>query len=205
MRYYIDFENVNCGGLKGVENLKGSDIVFIYYSNDPSLNMDTVIKIVQTKAKIEFQKLSDEIKNMNLKNALDIVILNDISRIINNQCNEWFIIVSNDSGYDTIINRYAANGKKIKRVASVSKAPQAAAQTKKNNSAVSTVNEQAITALFKKELSELASQKQQIINIIKSSKTRSNINETIMKHFPNKTGGKIMKAIKPFIKHLPGQ
>lgn len=204
MRYYIDFENVSCGGLKGIENLKESDTVVIYYSNNPSLNMDTVIKISKTKAKIEFQKLSDEIKNMNLKNALDIVILNDISRLIDSQYNEWIFIISNDSGYDTFINSFAENEKKIKRVSAISKAQPTTSTAKKSNSKGTSVNEQELTALFKKELSEFASKKQEIINIIKSSKTRCQINVALSKKFANKTG-KIMKAIKPLIKQLPGQ
>lgn len=206
MRFYIDFENVGCGGLKGIENLKESDMVVIYYSNNPSLNMDTVEKLVQTKAKIEFQKLSDEIKNMNLKNALDIVILNDISRLISGQYHEWVVIVSNDGGYDATVNSYAVHGKQVKRVASISKAAQTSTpvQPKKNNSKVSKVNEQEIAALFKKELSQFSANKQEIINMIKGAKTRSQINDTLAKKFHNHTG-KIMKAIKPYIKQLPGK
>lgn len=204
MKFFIDFENVGCNGLTGIEDLLESDIVAIYYSNNPNLNMDTVMKMFQSKAKIKFYKLSDEIKNMNLKNALDIVILYDISRPSNNQCADWMMIVSNDSGYDNAINSFAENGMKLKRITSISKAPKTLSLSAKNGSAQSKTNEQKITELFKKELSEFISHQQYIINVIMSSKTRSQINNTLTKKFPANTG-KIMKAIKPYIKHLPGQ
>ena len=82
-------------------SLKADDAVIIYYSNNPNLSMETVQKMIQSKAKIEFQKLSDEIKNMNLKNALDIIILNDIARWIStNNSTEIAFITTNDCGYD---------------------------------------------------------------------------------------------------------
>ena len=80
MRCYVDFENVACAGLKGIENLEESDVVRIYYSNNPSMDIETVKLLLNCKAKIQFVKLADEIKSMNIKNALDIIILNDIDR-----------------------------------------------------------------------------------------------------------------------------
>ncbi len=200
MKFYIDFENVSAGGLKGINSLKSDDVVIIYYSNNPNLNMETVQKMIQSKAKIEFQKLSDEIKNMNMKNALDIIILNDIARITNK--NETIAVITNDSGYDMMIRKFTENGKKVKRAVSISKI--SASETDTTTKPSSKINEQAISALFKKELSSFASDKQKILSIIKNSETRSQINNTLTKSFPNNTG-KIMQAIKPYIKDLPGR
>jgi len=200
MRFYIDFENVNSGGLKGIESLKADDVVIIYYSNNPNLNMETVQKMMQSKAKIEFQKLPDEIKNMNLKNALDIIILNDITRVSGK--NETFAVISNDGGYDAMLHKFAETGRNIKRAISISKV--SVSEVNKVSTSSSKIDEQAISALFKKELISFASEKQKILNIIKNSKTRSQINNTLTKAFPNNTG-KIMKALKPYIKDLPGK
>ena len=199
MRIYIDFENVNSGGLKGIDSLKTDDVVIIYYSNNPNLNMETVQKMMQSKAKIEFQKLSDEIKNMNLKNALDIVILNDIARITGK--NEIIAIISNDSGYDAMIQKFSENGRNIKRAVSISKISASKTSTPAKTS--SKIDEKAINALFKKALYVYSSHKEQIMNIIKNAKTRSEINNTLMLTFPTQTG-KIMKILKPYIKGLPG-
>ncbi len=201
MRFYIDFENVGCGGLKGIPNLKSEDIVSIYYSNNPNLDMETVIKLFHSNAKIDFQKLPDEIKNMNLKNALDIIILNDIGRLNNS---EKVVIISNDTGYDNMIQKFLQKGKNIVRAATVSKI--STSTVVKQITSNSKIDEQEISALFNKkgELSGFASSKQKIMNIIKNSKTRSEINNTLTKSFPNNTG-KIMQALKPYIKNLPGK
>ncbi|MBR4319490.1 MAG: hypothetical protein IKP69_05500 [Oscillospiraceae bacterium] len=201
MRFYIDFENVGCGGLKGIPNLKSEDIVSIYYSNNPNLDMETVIKLFHSNAKIDFQKLPDEIKNMNLKNALDIIILNDIGRLNNS---EKVAIISNDTGYDNMIQKFLQKGKNIVRAATVSKI--STSTVVKQITSNSKIDEQEISALFNKkgELSGFASSKQKIMNIIKNSKTRSEINNTLTKSFPNNTG-KIMQALKPYIKNLPGK
>ena len=201
MRFYIDFENVGCGGLKGIPNLKSEDIVSIYYSNNPNLDMETVIKLFHSNAKIDFQKLPDEIKNMNLKNALDIIILNDIGRLNNS---EKVAIISNDTGYDNMIQKFLQKGKNIVRATTVSKI--STSTVVKQITSNSKIDEQEISALFNKkgELSGFASSKQKIMNIIKNSKTRSEINNTLTKGFPNNTG-KIMQALKPYIKNLPGK
>ncbi len=201
MRFYIDFENVGCGGLKGIPNLKSEDIVSIYYSNNPNLDMETVIKLFHSNAKIDFQKLPDEIKNMNLKNALDIIILNDIGRLNNS---EKVVIISNDTGYDNMIQKFLQKGKNIVRAATVSKI--STSTVVKQITSNPKIDEQEISALFNKkgELSGFASSKQKIMNIIKNSKTRSEINNTLTKSFPNNTG-KIMQALKPYIKNLPGK
>ena len=202
MKFYVDFENVSVGGLKGIDSLKSDDVVIIYYSNNPNLNMEIVQKMMQSKAKIEFQKLSDEIKNMNMKNALDIIILNDIARITNK--NESVAVITNDSGYDKMIYKFIESGRNIKRAVSISKVSASKIDTATKSS--SKINEQAISALFKskKELSSFASDKQKILNVIKNSKTRSQINNELAKAFHNNTG-KIMQAIKPYIKDLPGK
>lgn len=205
MIFFIDFENVGCGGLTGIEQLTASDAARIYYSNNPNLNMDTVIKMMQAQAKIRFHKLSDEIKSMNLKNALDIVILYDISKLSNEQCSDWLIIISNDGGYDNAINSFNKNGKKVKRAASISKAFQTSSISADNASAQPKTTEPNIDELFKTELSTFNSQKEYIISVIKSSKTRSQINNKLAQKFNSSDTGKIMKAVKPFINHLPGK
>ena len=88
------------------------------------------------------------------------------------------------------------NIKKIVSVSKISENPKPETESK--------INEQEIIALFKKELSSFASDKQKILNIIKNSKTRSQINNKLTKAFSNNTG-KIMKALKPYIKNLPGK
>ena len=207
MRFYVDFENVSGAGLRGVEKLKAGDTVIIYYSNNPSVSLEIVKKLLQSKAEIYFQKLSNEIKSMNFRNALDIVILNDISRVSKHQS---IAIVSKDSGYDSMIKKFLFEGKDIQRISSISKLseePQTKKETEdssqENNSEI---NFQEVSALFHEggALASFHSSRNKIIGLIKKCKTRSEINCQLSKNFQGDTG-KIMKALKPYIKHLPGE
>ena len=104
MRFYIDFENVGCAGLIGIESLTNNDCVRIYYSNNPNVDMNTVENILHSSAKIQFIKLPDSLKMMNLSNALDIVLLTDISRIAATLGSNYAMVISNDKGYDAVIS-----------------------------------------------------------------------------------------------------
>ena len=68
MNYYVDYENVVCSGLVGIDKLTSNDTVNIYYSNDPNVDMETVIRIRNSKANIVFLKLCNSIKQMNRSN-----------------------------------------------------------------------------------------------------------------------------------------
>ncbi|HAJ97172.1 MAG TPA: hypothetical protein DCO72_05500 [Ruminococcus sp.] len=209
MYYYVDFENVACAGLKGIANLKNSDIVTIYYSNNPNMDIETVKLLLNCKAKIQFEKLADEIKSMNTKNALDIVILNDISRIIADKSKEMFIVISNDTGYDTMIQKFCQDNKKIARASCISKAPSSVGNSsavtvtknKIDNSAL--IDEQAIIKLFSGDLKEFFPYRHVIVDVVKKSKTRCEINNSLNKQFGQKSS-KLMKGLKPYIKNIKG-
>ena len=104
MRFYIDFENIGSIGLVGIESLTENDCVRIYYSNNPNINMHTVENMMHSLAKIQFVKLPDSLKMMNLSNALDIVLLTDISRIAATLGSNYAVVISNDKGYDSVIS-----------------------------------------------------------------------------------------------------
>ena len=209
MHYYVDFENVACAGLKGIANLKDSDTVTIYYSNNPNLDIETVKLLLNCKAEVQFEKLADEIKSMNIKNALDVIILNDISRIIINKPKEMFAVISNDSGYDTMIQKFCQEGKKITRASCISKAPSNVANppvvkaTKSKIDNSSLIDEQAIINLFSGDLKEFFSYRHIIVDVVKKSKTRCEINNSLNKQFGQKSS-KLMKGLKPYIKNIKG-
>lgn len=210
MRFYVDYENVGSNGLKGIEKLNENDILRIYYSNDPNINMETVRNIINSKAKIQFWKMSDDIKSMNMKNALDIIILTDISRQLEKLSYDCFAVVSCDSGYDVVLSGLSDDSNCYLRCASIDdfyKTVQSKIKSKKENkkSALPDESIDGINNLFENELSKYASDKSAIISVITKSKSRCEINNGMLKFFDSKKTGVIMKAIKPFIKSLPGQ
>lgn len=206
MRFYIDFENVGTSGLIGMENLSETDCVRIYYSNNPSIDMETAILLTQSPAKIQFIKLPDSLKKLNLNNALDIVLLTDISRIAGNLGNNYAYVVSNDKGFDPVISEInqTHNIKSISRCENILSATKATVSTVTEITA-KVLDENALNQLFSQSLSKYAGYKDKIINIVKKSKTRSSINNNINKSFDSNQSKIIMSALKPIIKNLPGQ
>ena len=219
MRYYVDFENVGTAGLAGIEKLAENDCVRIYYSNNPNVNMETVINIKKSVSKIQFLKLCDSLKKMNISNALDIVILTDISNTLPLSDNDFCIVISNDKGYDSVISELNAKSgnKKIFRESNISEAvkkykskvqtavPKNKSTKKKKSKTKTTIDETALENLFKNGLSQYKQQKNQIIQIVKSSKSRDAINISIGKTFNGTDQKNIMKQLKPIIKVLPGK
>ena len=98
--YFIDFENVQSAGLKGIEKLKKNDRVYFMYSKNAStMHMDAVRKMHECVAEIEFI----DIKHLG-KNALDFQLCALMGEKIGKfrGKNLELYIVSNDTGYDSV-------------------------------------------------------------------------------------------------------
>ena len=205
MRFYIDFENVGCAGLIGIETLTENDCVRIYYSNNPNVDMHTVENIIHSSAKIHFVKIPDSLKMMNLSNALDIILLTDISRIVATLGSNYAIVVSNDKGYDSVISELNRTNKtnNVLRLGSIKSLN--ISKSENNDPESKGVDYNALNQIFTQSLSKYIQHKDKIIKIVKSSKTRSQINNRINQSFDNQQSKAIMGALKPIIKMLPGQ
>ena len=205
MRFFVDYENVGSTGLMGIESLTENDCVRIYYSNDPNVDMDTVVNMVHSaaKKKIQFIKLPDSLKKMNLPNALDIVLLTDISRIAASLGKAPAVVISNDKGYDPVISEISSTNKtnSILRLDSIRS--MLCFKDQQNESIG--VDHNALKLLFDGSLKKYAADKNKIVDIVKTSKTRCEINNRINSSFDSEGAKEIMGALKPVIKTLPGQ
>ena len=205
MRFYIDFENVGSTGLVGIESLTENDCVRIYYSNNPNVDMYTVENIIHSSAKIQFVKLPDSLKMMNLSNALDIVLLTDISRIAGTLGSNYAVVISNDKGYDSVISELNQTNQTHNILRSDSIKAFSALNPANNGSASTVVDYNALDKLFMQTLSKYIQDKEKIIKIVSSSKTRCEINNCVNQTFDSNQSKVIMGALKPIIKALPGQ
>ena len=205
MRFFVDFENVGSTGLIGIESLTENDCVRIYYSNDPNVDMDTVVNMVHSaaKKKIQFIKLPDSLKKMNLPNALDIVLLTDISRIAASLGKAPAVVISNDKGYDPVISEISSTNKtnSILRLDSIRS--MLCFKDQQNESIG--VDHNALKLLFDGSLKKYAADKNKIVDIVKTSKTRCEINNRINSSFDSEGAKEIMGALRPVIRSLPGQ
>ena len=207
MNYYVDYENVGANGLDGIVALKQTDNVRIYYSNNPGMDMQTVEKLVHSSANIQFTRLPVSLKKMNQSNALDIVLLTDISRIAGTSAADSIAVISKDKGYDAVISELnpGKSSRRIVRAESI-----AAAVSPKNTAAGSwttPVDMDAVKNLFGfgKPLSGLKESRNQIIQIVQTSRSRHEINTRTNQTFDTEKSRVIMAALKPIIKCLPGQ
>lgn len=116
--YLVDYENVNQKGVNGVYQLKltENDSIIIYYSNSAnSLTFELHNELMRTNAKIEYRKITSESKN-----ALDFILVCDLGRLITQNPDVHFYIVSKDGDYDNVIKyvtgHYKCSVEKIKSI-----------------------------------------------------------------------------------------
>lgn len=101
MRYYlIDFENTAAYGFNGIEKLRKSDKVVIFYSdNSARISVDDLNTVMSSKALVEFVKI-DYLGH----NALDFNLTMYVGKIIGQFRGKTLEIniISKDAGYDTL-------------------------------------------------------------------------------------------------------
>lgn len=112
--FLIDYENVRDNGLKGVEYLDCKDHVILFYSDvSKNIRNDNISNIINSNCEFELIHL-----NHTGKNALDYYIALRTGELYSNG-KDYFIIVSNDKGFDAIIEYYKNKNIKINRTCSV--------------------------------------------------------------------------------------
>ena len=95
--YYVDYENVNSQGLKGVEHLTENDEVNILYSKKAdNVKLDILTALMASKASIRFIPV-----HVGTPNALDFQLITLLFLHYTKE-NRYFII-SKDCGYDCCI------------------------------------------------------------------------------------------------------
>ena len=121
--FYIDFENVKDSGLNGIARLNSEDIVRIYYSEDANkMTFGTHCRIIESPAHFEYLRMRKDLKGV--KNALDVILMRDMSdRIVEEKLADFYI-VSNDCDYDDYIKEKKKNKINISKIGEVCKATQ---------------------------------------------------------------------------------
>ena len=98
--YFVDYENVHEGGLKGIEQLSESDTLCLLYSNTAqSLTIDTMSILTVSSVKITYfkcQKIG--------KNYLDFQLATICGMMAGSQSDTDFIIVSGDKGFISLVD-----------------------------------------------------------------------------------------------------
>ena len=110
--YLIDYENVKKDRLKGIRDLSEGDTVSIFYSeNADSINFDLHIKIIESKANINYQKVE-----VGQRNALDFQLITFLGYLIATNPEEMYYLVTKDSGYQSACNYWKKRNVNIQMV-----------------------------------------------------------------------------------------
>ena len=111
MNYYlVDYENIGIEGIKALKDIKGKDVIIIFYSENSSQSLPLDIFNEQTNCYA--------IKvNIGTKNALDFQLSSYLGYLIAASLDlDEYIIVSNDTGYDCLCDYWKAHSIKVKRL-----------------------------------------------------------------------------------------
>lgn len=211
--FFVDYENVNKEGLNGIEELKKKDYVRIYYSDSAkAITFDLHLKINDSKARFKYYKIE-----MPIKNAIDCQILFDLKDLTMENKSAQYFIVSNDTDFDKAIKEFKDHDINIKKISTIQKMDgpdekqkrTSYKRPKKKQSAQSEKQkrEAQIRSFcgqhFKKK--KYLEHKEELVQAILQGKSRMEINNNLMKIFPNETVSAIFKTIQPLIKNLPGK
>ena len=100
--YYVDFENVHIGGLKGVESLYADDTALVYCRDKDVSAIEHECKKRKIKAFVKCCVVTGTTKN-----ALDFELISDLFM---DKSDEIRYIISHDKGYEAAVERGLRKG-----------------------------------------------------------------------------------------------
>ncbi|MDR0918377.1 MAG: hypothetical protein LBM93_03905 [Oscillospiraceae bacterium] len=111
MVYLIDYENVHNNGLKGVNKLTKKDLVIVFFNVLSKKDFEEInMNVTLSEAKVKWIK----VEHTGYKNVLDFQLSTYIGYLIGKKKEKKFVIVSKDCGYQSILNFWKNEKKKIK-------------------------------------------------------------------------------------------
>lgn len=116
--YFLDYENVHADGFKGAGSLKENDVVCVMYTDQSrNVTFDIIEEINSRGARIESYRAGT-----GSKNALDFQLSSYLGYVIgkNEKKQYQYFIISEDTGYDRVVEFWKGRGFSIKRMANLS-------------------------------------------------------------------------------------
>lgn len=206
--YFLDYENVHADGFKGAGSLKENDVVCVMYTDQSrNVTFDIIEEINSRGARIESYRAGT-----GSKNALDFQLSSYLGYVIgkNEKKQYQYFIISEDTGYDRVVEFWKGRGISIKRMANLSggqgnkqqSQPGKAAQQQTRRTRRSRVAEEnwATEEELRRYLDD-EEYSENILEIINTYKSKQAINNALTKECKDtKKGGAIYKKLKPLLK-----
>ncbi len=185
--YLVDYENVKSDGLNGIADLKKEDKVNIFYSvNADKITFALHKRMNESQATINFLKV-----DVGHKNALDFQLVTYLGYLLAKDDKEEYIIVSNDTGYNSVITFWKKKNYKVMLVTDLTKQNMVQKQSELLDNVKKYIEEDEEAKL--------------VTEYILKYKTKQGLNNAIVKVYGTTKGGKLYKAIKPLIQDKKGK
>ncbi|MCR4610525.1 MAG: hypothetical protein K5644_01370 [Lachnospiraceae bacterium] len=109
--YFIDSENVNDNWIDTITDMKRSDEIRVFYTEkSANVSCENISKIAGGDVNLNW------IKCFTGQNALDFQLVTDLGYSVAKGMRDTFIIISNDKGYDAVVNYWVIKGVNVSRV-----------------------------------------------------------------------------------------
>ena len=210
--FYVDFENVKDTGLNGIAKLHQDDVVRIYYSEGADkITFGTHRRIIESPANLEYSRMHKDLKGV--KNALDVILMKDISERIIEEKNADFFIVSEDGDYDKFIAEKRKRNINISKIGEVCQASQTENSQKKPSNSKKKEQEDALKKkeqVFKSHFGkylkdEYDDRRDDIWEAYKDAESKQELNNNLQQFFCNDDVSDILKRLANLTKNLPGR
>ncbi len=182
--FLVDYENVQSYGLAGLEKLRESDAVTVYFSDHAdTLSFEMHIKLNDCRARTDFQKVGTGVKN-----ALDFQLSSQLGYMINQNIvagnkGVKYYIVSKDHGFSCLCDFWRQFGADLEIVKSIAAVVDPSGSESEN------------PLLSGLGLSE--SEERVVEECLKTSGSGSELHNALQRKFrDSKKAGEIYKALK---------
>lgn len=182
MVYLLDYENTNEAGLSGVEKLSPHDSLLIFYNDSSKISIDYHKKLENSQCKTTYFKL-----NKSAKNALDFQLSTYLGYLIHEDSKELYSIISKDTGFDSVVTFWKGRQIKINRCTNI-------------GNSVPEYSAAEVKLLLDQNNIDFVADIDELIKLMKKYKSKSGLNNSIMKIYSSEKTGRILSAIKPLIK-----
>ncbi|MBQ9391344.1 MAG: hypothetical protein IJU02_04065 [Lachnospiraceae bacterium] len=184
--YFIDSENVNDNWIDTIPEIKKSDEIKVFYTEkSTNVSYEKFSKIADGGASLNW------IKCFTGQNALDFQLVTDLGYSVAKGVKDTFVIISNDKGYDAVVNYWVVKGINISRVGVEMESPKK--QKRRVATKVKAVKKVALKSKKKEttnqEIKKQDTKKQDTKKQESKSKEASNIPKTLWKRKPSSEMG----------------
>lgn len=109
--YFIDSENVGDSWISLLDTVAAEDEILVFYTGkSPHMNYKSVILLKQSTKKVSFIECCEGC------NALDFQLCTDLGYRVREAADREFVIVTNDTGFDAVVNYWSQRKISVKRI-----------------------------------------------------------------------------------------